>query len=174
MVHFKLANIDESIADFDIVEKLDPRLTPYLWQRGLSYYYASRFADGAKQFEVDLTVNSQDVEETVWRYLCIARLDGIAEARASLLFVKNDTRPVMRRLYDLYAGNCSVDDILAVGSSNDQQTLFYSYLYIGLYFEAENQPEQAQHYITQAVSEKIPDDYMWYVAAVHQKLREWT
>jgi lipoprotein NlpI len=81
MVHFKLANIDESIADFDIAEQLDSRLTPYLWQRGLSYYYAEKFADGAKQFEVDLSVNSQDVEETIWRYLCIARLYGAAKAR---------------------------------------------------------------------------------------------
>ena len=43
MVHFKLANVDRSIADFDIAEKLEERLTPHLWQRGLSYYYASRF-----------------------------------------------------------------------------------------------------------------------------------
>jgi tetratricopeptide (TPR) repeat protein len=172
MVHFKLANIDESIADFDIAEKLDSRLTPYLWQRGLSYYYASRFADGAKQFEVDLTVNAQDVEETVWRYLCIARFHNPAQARESLLEVKNDPRLVMRLVYNLYAGNCSVDDVLAVGSSKDKRAKFYSSLYVGLYFEAENQPQLAQQYITQAVNEKI-DDYMWNLAVVHQKLRGW-
>jgi tetratricopeptide (TPR) repeat protein len=73
MVNFKLAKIDESIADFDRAELLAPRLLPYLWQRGLSYYYAERFEEGAKQFEVDLTVNAQDVEETVWRYLYRSR-----------------------------------------------------------------------------------------------------
>jgi lipoprotein NlpI len=172
MVHFKLANINESIADFDTAEKLDPRLTPYLWQRGLSYYYAERFALGAKQFEIDLTVNSQDVEETVWRYLCIARLHSPAQARQSLLEVRNDPRHVMRRVYDLYALNCSVDDVLAIGSSNDKRAKFYSYLYIGLYFEVENQPEPARQYMTQAVSHKI-DDYMWHLASVHQKLRGW-
>lgn len=102
MVHFKLGNIHESIADFDTAEKLDPRLTPYLWQRGLSYYYAERFAEGAKQFEIDLTINSHDVEETVWRYLCIARLHGPTQARQSLLEVRNDSRFVMRRVYDFY------------------------------------------------------------------------
>jgi len=174
MVHFKLANIDESIAEFDVAEKLDPHLTPYLWQRGLSYYYASRFAEGAKQFEVDLTVNAQDVEETIWRYLCIARLHGSSEARESLLLVRNDPRFIMQRVYDLYAGRCSMDDVLGVGTVNDQRAKFYSHLYVGLYFEADNQVEHTQHYITKAVNEyKIDDDYMWWVAVVHQKLRGW-
>ncbi|MCL1471880.1 tetratricopeptide repeat protein [Argonema antarcticum] len=89
-VNFKLAKIDESIQDFDTAEKLDPKVAPYLWQRGLSFYYAEKFESGAKQFELDLSVNSQDVEETVWRYLCIARLKGVAQAKNSLLTVKND------------------------------------------------------------------------------------
>ena len=139
-----------------------------------SNYYASRFAEGAKQFEVDLTVNSQDVEETIWRYLCIARLHGRSEARKSLLLVRNDPRFVMQRVYDLYAGRCSIDDVLAVGTVDDQRAKFYSHLYVGLYFEADNQVEQAQNYINKAVNEyKIDGDYMWWVAVVHQKLRGW-
>jgi lipoprotein NlpI len=173
MVHFKLANINESIADFDTAEKLDPRLTPYLWQRGLSYYYAEQFALGAKQFEIDLTINSQDVEETVWHYLCVARLYSPVQARQSLLEVRNDPRLVMRRVYDLYAGNSSVDDfVLAAGSSNDKRESFYSYLYLGLYFEVESQLEPARQYMRKAVSHQI-DDYMWHLATVHQKLRGW-
>ncbi|MUG98129.1 hypothetical protein F7734_39805 [Scytonema sp. UIC 10036] len=171
MVHFKLANINDSIADFDTAEKLDPRLTPYLWQRGLSYYYAELFAEGAKQFEIDLTVNSQDLEETVWRYLCIARLNGSAQARQSLLEVRNDPRFVMRQVYDLYAGKCSVDDVLAISSTN-KPTKFYSCLYLGLYFEVEGQIESGRQYINLAVSHQI-NDYMWHLASVHQKLRGW-
>jgi tetratricopeptide (TPR) repeat protein len=60
MTYFKLGHIAEAIADFDRAEHLNPALTPYLWQRGLAYYYARRFADGAQQFEVDLTVNKHD------------------------------------------------------------------------------------------------------------------
>jgi len=85
MVNFKLARIAPSIQDFDRAEELDSSIMPYLWQRGLSYYYAERYAEGAKQFEVDLKVNSQDVEETVWRYLCIARSQGVTAAQNSLL-----------------------------------------------------------------------------------------
>src|SRR5215475_5651537 len=95
MVYFKLGSITEAIGDFDHAEHLNPALTPYLWQRSLAYYYAERFADGAKQFEVDLTVNRHDVEETVWRYLCQAQLQSAQAARADLLPVLHDSRPVM-------------------------------------------------------------------------------
>jgi tetratricopeptide (TPR) repeat protein len=173
MVYFKLGKITESIQDFDHAEKLDFQITPYLWQRGLSYYYAERFAEGAKQFEIDLTVNAQDVEETVWRYLCIARLSGVTEARNSLLPVKNDPRKIMKSVYDLFAGNCTIDDVLNVGKLGGLKGKFYSHLYLGLYYEAENNLELAQEYIVKAADEYKIDDYMWYLAVVHKQLREW-
>ncbi|MBD2693761.1 tetratricopeptide repeat protein [Anabaena catenula] len=174
MFYFKLAKIEESIQDFDTAEKLDSQITPYLWQRGLSYYYAQRFAEGAKQFEIDLTVNSQDVEETVWRYLCIARLSGVTEARNSLLPVKNDSRQIMRSVYDLFAGNCTTDDVLNVGELQGVKGNFYSHLYLGLYYEAENNVELAQEYIVKAADNYKIDDYMWYLAVVHKNLRKWS
>jgi tetratricopeptide (TPR) repeat protein len=173
MVNFQLAKINESIQDFDMAEQLDPRLKPYLWQRGLSYYYAERFALGAQQFEIDLTVNAQDVEETVWRYLCMARLAGVAEARNSLLLVKNDPRRIMRCVYDLYAGNCTPDDILNVGELEGEGGKFYSHLYLGLYYEADNDVELASKYIVKAADKYKVNDYMWHVAQVHKTLRGW-
>jgi tetratricopeptide (TPR) repeat protein len=59
MVNFKLALVSQSIQDFDRAEKLAPTLSPYLWQRGLSFYYAERFEEGAAQFELDLSVNAK-------------------------------------------------------------------------------------------------------------------
>ncbi|OKH40464.1 hypothetical protein NIES2119_02260 [[Phormidium ambiguum] IAM M-71] len=172
MTFFKLAKIAESIEDFDTAEKLEPTLTPYLWQRGLSYYYAEKFAEGANQFEIDLTVNSHDVEETVWRYLCIARFQGVNEAKNTLLEVRNDPRQVMRCVYDLFAGNCSPRDVLITGESEGKQGKFYSHLYLGLYYEAEGNYEKSQDYIVKAVSYSL-EDYMWYLACVHRKLRGW-
>lgn len=173
MVYFKLGKIAESIQDFDHAEKLDIQITPYLWQRGLSYYYAERFTEGVKQFETDLTVNAQDVEETVWRYLCIARLSGATEARNFLLSVKNDPRKIMKSIYDLFAGNCTKDDVLNVGKLTGLKGKFYSHLYLGLYYEAENKLELAQKYIVKAADEYKIDDYMWYLAVVHKQLRKW-
>jgi tetratricopeptide (TPR) repeat protein len=174
MVNFQLAKIDDSIQDFDRAEKLEPRLKPYLWQRGLSYYYAERFAEGAAQFELDLTVNAQDVEETVWRYLCIARLEGVASARNSLLVVKNDPRRIMRQVYQLYAGNSTPEDVLSVGKLEGKRGNFYSHLYLGLYYEVENDLLLAREYIVKAADEYKIDDYMWHLAKVHKTLRGWT
>jgi tetratricopeptide (TPR) repeat protein len=173
MVYFQLAKIAESIQDFDTAEKLDIQIKPYLWQRGLSYYYAERFAEGAAQFEIDLTVNAQDVEETIWRYLCIARFSGVVEARKSLLPVKNDPRRIMRCVYDLFAGNCTTDDVLNVGKLQGLKGKFYSHLYLGLYYEAENYLDLAKAYILQAADNYKIDDYMWYLAVVHKNLRGW-
>ena len=38
MAHFQLGSVAAAIADFDCAERLDPALTPYLWQRGLAYW----------------------------------------------------------------------------------------------------------------------------------------
>ena len=48
MVKFKLGQIAESIAEFDTAKKLDSGIIPYLWQLGLSYYYAAWLAPGSK------------------------------------------------------------------------------------------------------------------------------
>ncbi|MBD1809110.1 hypothetical protein H6F98_27180 [Microcoleus sp. FACHB-SPT15] len=182
MVNFKLANVSESIQDFDQAEKLDPTVSPYLWQRGLSYYYAERFEEGAAQFELDLNVNAQDVEETVWRYLCIAQVKGTVEARQALLAVKNDPRPIMNSVYDLYGGNCTPEDVLAAGKKYGRHGRFYSHLYIGLYYEAakdlgltdeSSSTLRSRFYILKAANEYKLDDYMWYLACVHKKLRGW-
>ncbi len=173
MTYFKLGHIAEAIADFDRAEHLNPALTPSLWQRGLAYYYAERFADGAKQFEVDLTVNKHDVEETVWRYLCQAQLQGTQVARASLLPVRHDARPVMAWVYKLFAGECDAEMVCAQYRDTGRREQFYSHLYVGLYYEAERDEPHARQYITQAAAMQIVDDYMGWVAMVHQHLRGW-
>ena len=173
MAHFKLGSIAEAIGDFDRAEHLNPALTPYLWQRGLAYYYAERFADGARQFEVDLTVNGHDVEETVWRYLCQAQVQSAPAARAGLLPVRNDSRAVMGWVYKLFAGACDAETVLAQHRDTGRQDQFYSQLYVGLYFEAERDEARARRYITQAAAMQVVDDYMGWVAIVHQRLRGW-
>lgn len=174
MVNFKLARITESIQDFDRAEAVSPSITPYLWQRGLSYYYAEQFVEGARQFETDLTVNTQDVEETVWRYLCIARSAGVDAAKDSLLIVRNDPRPVMRQVYKLYAEECTPDDVLLTGQSEGQSGSFYAHLYAGLYYEAANARDLARtHIVKAATTYPVKDDYMWHLALVHAQLRGW-
>ena len=173
MARFKLGQIGAAIEDFDRAEQVDERLTPYLWQRGLAYYYAQRFEAGAAQFELDLTVNGQDVEETVWRYLCIAQSRGGDAAIATLLPVRHDPRPFMQPVYALYAAQISVEALLAWASAAEPRGQFYCYLYIGPHYEAWRDAAQAKHYLLLAAQANLFDDYMWHLAIVHCQLRGW-
>jgi tetratricopeptide (TPR) repeat protein len=174
MACFQLGDIEASIDDFDRAEQLTPTLTPYLWQRGIAYYYAERFEDGARQFEMDLTVNGHDVEETVWHYLCQAQAHSAAAARRALLPVRNDSRAVMNRVFELCAGACSAEQVIAQYRHAGRRDCFYSHLYVGLYFEATRDLEHARHHITQAAEMQMLEDYMGWVAIVHRRLRGWT
>ena len=71
--HFKLGHIDQALADFDKFIALAPNQAAYLWQRGIACYYAGRFEEGRKQFELHRTVNPNDVENAVWHFLCVAQ-----------------------------------------------------------------------------------------------------
>jgi tetratricopeptide (TPR) repeat protein len=174
MALFQLGKIAASIDDFDRAERLHPALTPYLWQRGIAYYYAGRFEDGAKQFETDLTVNGHDVEETVWRYLCQAQTQGVDAARRALVPVRDDSRPVMSWVYQLFAGTSQPQAVIARYGDGGRRERFYSALYVGLYFEAERDPQRARDFIGLAADMRVTEDYMGWVAIVHQRLRGWT
>src|SRR5260370_41706104 len=92
LTQFKLGNFAGSIADFDKFIDLEPERKAGHWQRGISYYYAGRFDDGKRQFEGYQTVDKNDVENAVWRYLCMAKKDGTKKARAGLLKIGKDVR----------------------------------------------------------------------------------
>ena len=75
-----------AISDFDAYLKNNPAREPHHWQRGLAYYYAGEFEKGIKQFEIHQDVNSNDVENAVWHFLCVNKVKGFEEAeRASLI-----------------------------------------------------------------------------------------
>ncbi len=109
---FKLGQIDASIADFDRYLKLRPDQVPWHWKRGISYYYAGRWEEGQRQFEGYQTVDDNDVENAVWRYLCMAHSKGEAAARADMLKIKRDPRVPMMEVYALYKGELQPDDVL--------------------------------------------------------------
>lgn len=175
--YFRLGKIRESIADFDKEIELEPARAPQHWQRGISYYYAGRFEDGRKQFELHQTVNSSDVENAVWHFLCVVRSGNVAKARASLIPIQGDRRVPMMQVYALFAGKGTVDAVLAAANSGApppaelRQRLFYAHLYLGLYFEATEEAKRAAEHIDRAAGEFAVEHYMGDVARVHQKLR---
>jgi lipoprotein NlpI len=170
--HFRAGQIAESVADFDKYVELQPQSANQQWERGISYYYAGEFAKGAKQFEDYQKFHDQDVENSVWRYLCVARASDVEQARGNLLPITNDTRVPMMQIYALYQGKLKPADVLAAANDNppnrelQNQRLFYAHLYIGLWHEAAGNADEAKKHILEAEKHKI-GHYMWDVAHVH-------
>jgi hypothetical protein len=63
---FRRGDVKQSTQSFDEVYGNFSALRPYLWQRGISLYYAGRFREASEQFQLDVRVNPNDVEEIVW------------------------------------------------------------------------------------------------------------
>jgi lipoprotein NlpI len=175
---FKAGRIDESIADFDKYIKLVPEARPGHWMRGISYYYAGRYDDGRLQFEGYQTVDDSDVENAVWRYLCMARDVGVDAARTGILKIGRDPRVPMSQVYDLFGGKAQPDDVLAAANAGQpapaqlNERLFYAHLYLGLYHEAAGDAKQALEHIGRAADDHKIGHYMWHVARVHaERLR---
>jgi lipoprotein NlpI len=173
---FKLGHFQESVADFDKVIQFIPKQAPLHWQRGISCYYAGLYEEGRKQFELHQTVNSNDVENAVWHFLCVARSAGLDKARASLIKIKDDLRLPMMKIHALFGGNAKPEDVLAAARSGYTSTaqlnrqLFYAHLYLGLYYEAVGDEKQTREHIFKAAEDASEDDYMGAVARVHAEL----
>ena len=176
-VLFRLGRIEGSLADFDRVVELDSEAEPHLWQRGIAQYYAGRFAECKKQFETHRTVNAADVENAVWHFLCVARLEGIEAAREAILPVGDDPRSPMPEIYQLFRGALDVDDVLSAagtrnaGDGRRLDDLFYARLYLGLFHLIEGRPAEAEAELRAAVELGIPH-YMGDVARVQLDLLE--
>ncbi len=173
---FKAGDMESSIQAFDAAAARDASLGPHLWQRGIAHYYAGRFKDGARQFAIHRTVNPQDVENSVWHFLCVAAEQGFDAARSGLIPIDRDSRVPMMEVFALFGGAASAEDVLeaagrASASGNGGGPLFYAHLYIGLYFEAQGDATRSADHISKAVEQRRPANYMWQVARVHQQLR---
>jgi hypothetical protein len=79
----------------------------------------------------------------------------------------------MRWVYRLFAGTCDPERVVAQYRDSERRERFYSTLYVGLYGEAERDPDLARHYISLAAAMQVTEDYMGWVAIVHQRLRSW-
>jgi len=170
--YFCLGKIKESLADFDKHVQLSPEAASRQWERGITCYYAGEFEKGAKQFELYQTYHNQDVENSTWRYLCLARQAGVEKARETMLPIENDARVPMMQIYDLYRGKLKPADVLAAAEAGNPSRealtsrLFYAHLYIGLWHEAAGEKNKAREHILEAEKHKI-GHYMWDVAHVH-------
>jgi lipoprotein NlpI len=170
----KLRHFVGAIDDFDQECRLDPRREPWHWKRGLAYYYAGQYAKGRDQFQRYHDGDDNDVENAVWRVLCMARLEqvGLAKAQQDILVVRRDSRVPMMEVYSLFSGKGKPDDILQAiengtpGKQEKNSRIFYGHLYLGLYFDMTGQSKAAEEHLKTAVEHPI-EHFMWDIAKLH-------
>jgi lipoprotein NlpI len=167
--------VDASIKTLELAITKDTRVKPYLWQLGIAYYYADRFADGRKIFEAHQQVNTNDVENAVWHFLCTARADGFEAARKNLIPISGDTRIPMKEVHALFAGKGSESAVLnaasAASDSSRRDALCYAHLYLALYEEARGNPVEARKHLQKAAVDFAQSHYMGRIAQLHARLR---
>ena len=165
---FQHGHVAESVAGFDALAKAVPTEAPQLWQRGIALYYAGRYQDCRAQFEAHRTVNPDDVENAAWHYLCVARAESPAKARAALLPVGPDGRVPLPQIYQMFRGALTPEEVMTAAGTRPA-SLFYAHLYVGLYFDANGTPVRALEHLTAAASDQYASvgGYMHTVARLH-------
>jgi len=169
----KQGHFDAAVRDFDKALELNPQFAPEHWRRGIALYYAKKYAEGAKQFETHKLANPQDVENAAWHYLCNAKVVGREKARRELIDVTQDRRVPMAEIQKLFAGHLTPADVVAAAekipenSQAGQEARFYAHLYIALWYDAEDKPEEARKHLARAVKNHKIGHYMWDIGKVH-------
>ncbi len=172
---FFQGNIAGSIQDFDRYLKAKPNEKPGHWRRGIALYYAGDFAEGARQFEGYQTVDSNDVENAVWHFLCLAAKDGISNARKKILPIGKDRRVPLMEVYSLFKDQAKEDDVLKAietvqAGPQREMAAFYAHLYLALWREINRDKEGTLKHLKNATGPFRQFEYMGEVARVH---KEW-
>ena len=183
MQAFRKGDIQGSIRFFDRADVAVPdgSLRPFLWQRGISYYYNDQFQYGSDQFRFDVRVNPLDVEEIVWDIACLSRLQPDAVPPPTMMALptgKTDRRKIMSTVYSLFRGEATEHDLAVAGHDGSIADEFYSKFYLGLFCESRGEMGKAANYMKGAVTTKYAtstgaQDYMTSVARVHCYIRGW-
>jgi lipoprotein NlpI len=174
--YFMVGKFSESVSDFDSQIKLRPKRANEHWRRGISLYYAGKYDEGARQFVGYENVSTDDVENAVWHFMCIAKKDGLKKARTKILKIGKDGRTPMMEVYELFKGKLKPEDVMKAANegklSEDQRKprLFYAHLYLGINYDLEGDKKKAVEHLALAAGKYKIDHYMGEVARVHHEL----
>ena len=83
---FRNGDVSKSIEYFNAAEQNDKSVTPFLWQRGLSFYYNQQYDKASQQFRTDVSVNPFDVEEIVWDIASQLQYNQIHDPTTDVVF----------------------------------------------------------------------------------------
>lgn len=169
---YRSGHSSESLPLFDKVVKQLPDQAPYNWQRGIALCNAERWRDGANQFETHHEVNPDDVENSAWYFLCIAKAEGIQAARKTVIPSRGDGRQPMMSVLKMLKQEIPPENVIRAAIENStagrsqQQAKFYADLYVGLYYDSLNDDAKAKEYLQRSLSHEV-NGYMADVARVY-------
>jgi lipoprotein NlpI len=172
-IYLRTGRVESATKLFDRYLEYEPEAMRGLWQRGIALYFAGDFRRAAKQFEEHRKVNSNDVENAAWHFLCVAKSDSFERARQLVLPAPGDLRiPMEEVLRMLSTGNTDAVNArvnrLTVGSAERADAAFYGDFYLGLYADANGDRANALRLLTRAAKE-APHHYMGDIARVYAK-----
>lgn len=169
---FRMGKVAESVPDFDKVVEIQPAFKAENWQRGIALYYVGRYKDGAEQFEEHHRVNPDDVENTFWYFLCLAKADSMESARKKIIPSRGDARPPLMDVYRLVRNEATAADIekaiekFEAGTRGRETAEFYGYLYLGLWYDLNGDKAKAIAYLKKSLAAN-DQGYMADVGKVH-------
>lgn len=143
---------EESLPLFDRANALLPDNAPHNWQRGIALGTCGKWAEGAAQFKQHHDVNPDDVENSAWYYLCVAKSENLEAAKKSVIPSRGDSRQPMMAILQMLKGEKTPDEVLAVAAQaaegpRRQQSVFYGELYVGLYYDSIGNAEEAAKHL---------------------------
>ncbi|HVY70801.1 MAG TPA: hypothetical protein VHH73_12795, partial [Verrucomicrobiae bacterium] len=115
-------------------------------------------------------------ENSVWHYLCAAKIVGAEKARSALIPIQQDERVIMMDIYGLYRGTKKPEEVLAAAHAGNPKPedlkvqLFYTYLYLALYFDANGETSRAREFINLSLPVADQRNPMGDVARIHARL----
>lgn len=149
---------EKSLAPFDAAVKLSPERAPDNWQRGLALATCGKFEAGAKQFETHHRVNPDDVENSAWYFLCVAKSKSVDEARKALIPSRGDPREPMMSILAMLDGQAEPGEVMKAALANTQPgsarktAQLYADLYVGLYYDSLGESENAAKFLKRSLT----------------------
>lgn len=152
IVLFLAGKAQESLPLFDRANALLVERAADNWQRGVALGVCGQWAEGAKQFKMHHDVNPNDVENSAWYYLCVAKSESLDAAKKSVIPSRGDARQPMMAILQMLKGEATPEDVLAVAEKAPagparKEAMFYGELYVGLYYDSIGQAAAAEKHL---------------------------
>lgn len=164
----------ESLALFQRANELSPEHAADNWQRGIALATAGDFQQAALQFEAHHKVNPDDVENSAWYFLCVAKTKDANQAQKALIPSRGDPRPPMMSILKMLKQELKPEQVLEVAHSTAaaerKSAQFYAELYVGLYYDALGNRQLAQKHLDGCVQMEL-EGYMADSARVYLRHR---